>query len=97
MIGKQVTIELKNDMQISGILDSVDQFLNFKIADIKVVDEEKFPYMLSVKNCLIRGSVIRYIHLPEEAIDKQLLQDASRREAALIAEQNQKAQEKIKS
>jgi U6 snRNA-associated Sm-like protein LSm2 len=29
----------------------------------------------------IRGSVVRYVHLPAAAIDTALLQDATRREA----------------
>ena len=36
----------------------------------------------SVKNCFIRGSVIRYVQLPSAEIDTELLQDATRREAA---------------
>lgn len=36
--------------------------------------------MLSVKNCFIRGSVVRYVQLPSDEIDTQLLQDASRKE-----------------
>ncbi|OBZ69457.1 hypothetical protein A0J61_11898, partial [Choanephora cucurbitarum] len=37
---------------------------------------------ISVKNCFIRGSVVRYVQLPPQAIDTALLQDAARREAA---------------
>ena len=36
----------------------------------------------SVKNCFIRGSVIRYVQLPSAEIDTELLQDATRRESA---------------
>lgn len=39
-------MELKNDMCIQGRLESVDQFLNIKLADINVVDEEKYPHMV---------------------------------------------------
>lgn len=35
---------------------------------------------MSVKNCFIRGSVVRYVQLPSAAIDTQLLQDACRKE-----------------
>ena len=35
----------------------------------------------SVKNCFIRGSVVRYVQLPADEIDTQLLQDAARKEA----------------
>lgn len=44
---------------ISGTLHSVDQYLNIKLTDINVTDPEKYPHMLSVKNCFIRGSVVR--------------------------------------
>lgn len=35
-----------------------------------------------MKNCFIRGSVIRYIQLPAEEVDTALLQDATRKELA---------------
>jgi U6 snRNA-associated Sm-like protein LSm2 len=61
-------------------LHSVDQYLNVKLVDITVQDTDKHPHMLSVKNCFIRGSVVRYIQLPVEGIDTQLLQEATRKE-----------------
>jgi hypothetical protein len=33
----------------------------------------------AVKNIFIRGSVVRYVHLPASAVDVQLLEDAARR------------------
>ena len=33
----------------------------------------------TVKNCFIRGSVVRYVQLPSQAMDTQLLEDATRR------------------
>lgn len=80
-MGKEVIVELKNDLSICGTLHSVDQFLNIKLNDISVPDPDKYPHMLSVKNCFIRGSVIRYVQLPAEDIDTALLQDATRKEA----------------
>lgn len=59
----------------------MDQYLNIKLTDISVTDPEKYPHMLSVKNCFIRGSVVRYVQLPGEEVDTQLLQDAARKEA----------------
>ncbi|KAI1290185.1 U6 snRNA-associated Sm-like protein LSm2 [Halotydeus destructor] len=81
LIGKDVIVELKNDLSVAGTLHSVDQYLNFKLTDITVVDAHKYPYMLSVKNCFVRGSVVRYVQLPEDEIDVTLLQDATRKEA----------------
>lgn len=77
-----VTVELKNDLCITGVLKSVDQFLNIRLDSIKVLDEARHPHMMAVKNCFIRGSVVRYVQLPANAVDTQLLEDATRREAA---------------
>lgn len=82
LIGKEIVVELKNDMSLLGTLDSVDQYLNMKLMDVTVTESEKFPHMLAVKNIFIRGSVIRYVHLPADEVDVELLQDASRRDAA---------------
>ena len=41
-----------------------------------------FGFQLSVKNCFIRGSVVRYVQLPMDECDTQILQDAARKEAA---------------
>eukprot|EP01135_Chromosphaera_perkinsii_P003519 Nk52_evm19s246 gene=Nk52_evmTU19s246 len=81
LIGQQVTVELKNEVCITGELQSVDQFLNIKLNDIEIEDPEKFPHMIAVKNVFIRGSVVRYVRLPGgEQVDTVLLQDAARRE-----------------
>ncbi|EPE36601.1 Sm-like ribonucleoprotein [Glarea lozoyensis ATCC 20868] len=82
LVDHEVTVELKNDIQIRGTLKSVDQYLNIKLDDIQVVEELKYPHLSSVKNVFIRGSVVRYVHLPGAAVDTALLEDATRREAA---------------
>lgn len=46
LVGKQVTVELKNDLAITGKLHSVDQYLNIKLENTRVVDEEKYPHMV---------------------------------------------------
>mmetsp|Transcript_8360 Transcript_8360/g.21557 ORF Transcript_8360/g.21557 Transcript_8360/m.21557 type:complete len:94 (-) Transcript_8360:906-1187(-) len=81
LTGKEVTVELKNDLAITGTLHSVDQYLNIKLNNIKVVDEVKHPHLMAVKNCFIRGSVVRYVQLPPDAVDTEILHDATRREA----------------
>ena len=43
----QVTVELKNDLSITGVLHSVDQYLNVKLNSVKVVNETKYPHMVS--------------------------------------------------
>ncbi|KAK1250260.1 hypothetical protein MKX08_010263 [Trichoderma sp. CBMAI-0020] len=79
LIDQEVTVELKNDIQLKGKLKSVDQYLNIKLDDIQVVEELKYPHLSSVKNVFIRGSVVRYVHLPAASVDTQLLEDATRR------------------
>jgi len=76
-----VIVELKNDLLITGVLKSVDQFLNIRLDNIQVSDEARHPHMIAVKNCFIRGSVVRYVQIPADAVDTQLLEDATRRES----------------
>ncbi|KAK9899597.1 U6 snRNA-associated Sm-like protein LSm2 [Cystobasidium minutum MCA 4210] len=82
LTGQPVTVELKNDLSVSGTLRSVDQFLNIKLDGIAVQQPERYPHLLAVKTMFIRGSVVRYVQLPKAAVDTQLLEDATRREAA---------------
>ena len=68
LVGKDVVVELKNDLSICGTLHSVDQYLNIKLTDISVIDREKHPHMSSVKSDFIRGSVVRYVQLPSDKV-----------------------------
>lgn len=79
LIGQPVTVQLKNDVVISGILVSVDQFLNIKLDKVEV-DQEKYPHMAQLRNCFVRGSVVRYVELGSTHVDTALLMDAARRE-----------------
>ncbi|KAF1999393.1 hypothetical protein P154DRAFT_577106 [Amniculicola lignicola CBS 123094] len=81
LVDQEVTVELKNDIKIKGTLKSVDQYLNIKLDDASVTEEHRWPHLSSTKDMFIRGSVVRYVHLPAAAIDTALLQDATRREA----------------
>ena len=46
-----------------------------------MVDEQRFPHLKSVRNCFVRGSVVRYVQLPTDGVDVDILHDATRREA----------------
>lgn len=46
LVGKEVTVELKNDLAIRGTLHSVDQYLNIKLENTRVVDQDKYPHMV---------------------------------------------------
>ena len=47
LVDHEVTVELKNDISIKGTLKSVDQYLNIKLDDIQVVEELKYPHLVS--------------------------------------------------
>jgi small nuclear ribonucleoprotein (snRNP)-like protein len=47
LIDHEVTVGLKNDIQIKGTLKSVDQYLNIKLDDIQVVEELKYPHLVT--------------------------------------------------
>ncbi len=81
LVGQEVTVELKNNLKIRGVLKSVDQYHNLNLANVQAVDEGRFPHLSAVKTLFIRGSVVRYVHLPAEAVDTALLEDAARRGA----------------
>jgi small nuclear ribonucleoprotein (snRNP)-like protein len=51
LVDHEVTVELKNDIQIRGTLKSVDQYLNIKLDDIQVVEELKYPHLVSGSGC----------------------------------------------
>jgi small nuclear ribonucleoprotein (snRNP)-like protein len=48
LVGKEVTVELKNGLAIRGTLHSVDQYHNLKLNDIAVEDADKHPHMVRV-------------------------------------------------
>ena len=77
----EVIVELKNDLQIKGKLQSVDQYLNVKLMNVTIENPEKYPHLVSLKNCFIRGSVVRYIHMDSKAVTIDALEDSCRREA----------------
>ncbi|CCK69953.1 Sm-like protein LSM2 KNAG_0D02020 [Huiozyma naganishii CBS 8797] len=81
LVDQEVVVELKNDIEIKGTLQSVDQFLNLKLDNISCDDETKYPHLSTVRNIFIRGSTVRYVYLNKNMVDTNLLQDATRREA----------------
>ncbi|ETP27257.1 hypothetical protein, variant 2 [Phytophthora nicotianae CJ01A1] len=46
LVGKEVAVELKNDVALMGVLDSVDQYLNIKLLNVSVVEGDKFPQLV---------------------------------------------------
>ncbi len=59
LVNHEVTVELKNDISIRGTLKSVDQYLNIKLDDITVVDELKYPHLVSTQCIFGSEGVLR--------------------------------------
>ena len=76
----KVTVELKNDLEITGNLINVDNNLNIALANITVNESEKHPQLITSKTLFIRGNVIRYIHFDKNDIDTELVEEACRKE-----------------
>ena len=53
--GKEVVVELKNDVALRGILQSVDQYLNIKLDNVSVVDAEAYPQLVRCAHPRRRG------------------------------------------
>lgn len=61
LVDHEVTVELKNDISIKGTLKSVDQFLNIKLDDIQVVEELKYPHLVSQLHILANDQNARVL------------------------------------
>ena len=81
LVGKDVVVELKNDLAVKGTLHSVDQWLNIKLERVQIMDKVRFPQLQAVDTLFIRGSVVRFIMMDPKDVDTDLLQDATRRES----------------
>ena len=46
LVGKEICVELKNDVVLTGTLLSVDQYLNVKLENVNVVDGERYPQLV---------------------------------------------------
>lgn len=52
LIGKEIAVELKNDVALMGTLHSVDQYLNIKLLSVSVVEGDKFPQLVRLSSAL---------------------------------------------
>ncbi|KAI5160081.1 U6 snRNA-associated Sm-like protein LSm2 [Nematocida ausubeli] len=75
LINKRVRIELKNSLKITGLLEDIDTFFNFKLRDTDKID---IPFLRN-KNIFIRGSAIKEIWMSEDDVNVKRLEDATRK------------------
>ncbi|ODQ60558.1 hypothetical protein WICANDRAFT_61129 [Wickerhamomyces anomalus NRRL Y-366-8] len=81
LVDREVTVELKNGIELKGTLKTADQYFNLKLDNVSTTNELKFPHLSSVKSIFLRGSTVRYVYISKNDVDTNLLQDAARREA----------------
>ncbi|ELA42335.1 uncharacterized protein VICG_00735 [Vittaforma corneae ATCC 50505] len=60
-LSKTVTIVLKNEMKITGILNNVDHFLNLQVTAAKIEHDGMGLQKLDL--CSIRGSSVKFVEL----------------------------------
>ena len=46
LVGKEVAVEMKNDVVLTGTLVSVDQYLNVKLTNVTVVETDRYPQLV---------------------------------------------------
>lgn len=60
--GSQVVIELKSDIEVTGIIEDVDPAMNVILAEAKQVSPNgETTYCESIS---VKGTTIRYVHIP---------------------------------
>ncbi|AFN83798.1 U6 snRNA-associated ribonucleoprotein [Encephalitozoon romaleae SJ-2008] len=58
-IGKRIFVMLKAGVYVSGVLNSIDPYLNLNLLKVKILSNH--PGLDSISLCSIRGSSIKYI------------------------------------
>ena len=77
--GKRVVVYVQTGEVITGILESVDSFLNVKLVNITPDPNCTSRLLNAIETALIPGDKINYIELPREEINFDILHDCCRR------------------
>lgn len=81
IIGKEISIDLKQGITLNGTLLDVDTFLNLKLQLAKFHgsgEMETFP-LNSTSRLFVRGSAIKFVWTAEENLSIPSLEDATRK------------------
>ena len=73
--GQLVIVELKNNVIFKGKLQFCDNLMNIKLVEINFLNKKDFPQVPPISSAIIRGSSVRYVHLPDEFVDKEKLHE----------------------
>lgn len=80
LIGKVVTVHLRNGIIIKGTLESIDHFYNIKLINTETLETANSPMTAALSTAFFRGTQVMYVELPKEEIDLGILHDATRRQ-----------------
>ena len=72
----QLTLTLKNSIQIAGTLDYVDSSLNMYLSDV----DTTLPQLQGVSSCFVRANTVKTIAMKQEQLNEELLEDLLKRE-----------------
>ena len=64
-------VELKSGTTYNGRLSSCDTYMNINLRDVVCTSKDGDKFW-KLTECYIRGSSIKYLRLPEEAVDRVL-------------------------
>ena len=85
--GHTVIVELKNDVIFKGKIQSCDERTNIKLVELTFLNKKDFPQVPTITSALIRGSSVRYIHLPPDEVNLEQLHNLTLAHAEEFAQQ----------
>ena len=64
LLGHQVVIELKNDIEVTGIIEVAESNMNMTLVQARQV----FPNgdVVEMDVAFVQGAMVRYVHIPKE-------------------------------
>ncbi len=66
MVGIEVVVELKNDAEVKGIIDGVDNAMNLVLKPVGSATAISTDLLQDPDDITIPGNSIRYVHLPKQ-------------------------------
>lgn len=79
LLQKRIKIELKNTLILSGALEDIDTFFNFKITDVKIDENPLEIPLIFTGSVFIRGSSVKAIWIKGTDVDGSKLETATRK------------------
>nr|XP_006817455.1 PREDICTED: uncharacterized protein LOC100367675 [Saccoglossus kowalevskii] len=100
LTGKSTVIELRNESTVTGVIDSVDAYMNVFMSDVEFVNADGQVMILS--NFFVQGKMIRFVQIPDEvnivtAIKSQLSSWQERRTRKERVQRRNKARAQLQA